>query len=131
MPAEKRLTQGSARRPRRLKPLSFLNQIGAPFDSAQGRLSRRALTRTCTARARCPPTPASQKRLLGIPDPRDSRRDAGATVGCPQGRRISAPGGVLCHGALLKWSSQPDQVTKGNTKVVCTIGGENGILVSG
>jgi hypothetical protein len=79
-----------------------------------------------------PSHPSEPKTLAGDPRPSGQpARDAGATVGCPQGRRISAPGGVLCHGALLKWSSQPDQVTKGNTKVVCTIGGENGILVSG
>src|SRR5579864_9370966 len=130
MGAEKRSTQGSARRPQRLNPLSFPNQIAAPFDCAQGRLSRRALIGTCTARARCPPTPASQKRLLGTPALATAGGTPALRWGVPRGAE-SVPRWCFVPWSTLKWSSQPDQVTKGNTKVVCTIGGENGILVSG
>ena len=78
-----------------------------------------------------PSHPSKPKTLAGDPGPGDSRRGDARRYGVVSpGAQNQCLGGVLCHGALLRWSFQPDQVTKGNTKVVCTIGGENGILLS-
>jgi len=52
---------------RRLKPFAFLNQIGAPFQSAQGRLSRRALIRTCSGEGKMASHLRQAKTLAGDP----------------------------------------------------------------